>query len=198
MYYKFKWDRIYKKAREMIRPVDNGTPMIEGKDYEIVSQVHTEREIITTCRGIGNYCGEFKAVLKIKEEGDSLYLTNDCETVEIKPQGWPIPDKVLIGDALYTVERTYAKMHKPTTLRLGICNYDHQRIEVAQLDNFDCERAVFIHEMVHGIINEFCGAWKGDKTLSHDEEEKFVEAFSRGLYQVMKDNPNIFAEKGDV
>ena len=197
MCYKFKWDSIYKKAREMIRPVDNGTPMIECKDYEIVSQVHTEREIITTCRGIGNYCGKFKAVLKIKEEGDSLYLTNDCETVEIKPQGWPIPDKVLIGDALYKVERTYAKMHKPTTLRLGICNYDDQRIEVAQIDNADLERSIFIHEVVHGIIHQFCEKWKGE-SLSHDEEEKFVEAFSRGLYRVMKDNPNIFTEKDKV
>lgn len=40
-----------------------------------------------------------------------------------------------------------------------------------------------IHEIVHGIIEEY--------SVEIPEEEKFTEAFSKGLYQVLKDNPKL-------
>ena len=43
---------------------------------------------------------------------------------------------------------------------------------------------MFLHEICHAIIEAY---------VSPDEHnERFVEAFSKGLYQVVVDNPDLF------
>ena len=46
---------------------------------------------------------------------------------------------------------------------------------------------VFLHEMIHGVFAAYC-----DRTISAANEEKLVEQISKGIYQVIIDNPEIF------
>jgi len=42
----------------------------------------------------------------------------------------------------------------------------------------------FLHEVIHGIIHHY--------DLSIQDNEKVIDGLSKGLYQVIKDNPKMF------
>lgn len=46
----------------------------------------------------------------------------------------------------------------------------------------DYQDVVFLHEVCHAIIAHYC---------ADEQDEKFVEQFSKGLYQVINDNPEL-------
>lgn len=59
-----------------------------------------------------------------------------------------------------------------------------KRITVAGSGHAEYQKLVFLHEICHAIIEAY---------VSPDEhDEKFVEAFSKGLYQVIVDNQEVF------
>lgn len=98
-----------------------------------------------------------------------------------------IPNKVKIGGYLYTVDRPEEPFVSGTSVCDGIHDFARQEIKVAKTGTQSYQNTVFLHEICHGIIAHYCSSDSGSF-----DEERFVEAFSKGLYQVITDNPEIF------
>ncbi len=97
-------------------------------------------------------------------------------------------------------------MHIPKTVKVGAFDYDvivhpdtfasgdsavdglhtviDQKIQLANVGNQDYQNTVFLHELLHAIIYSYLG--------DEEQDEWRVEQLSKGLYQVIKDNPDIF------
>lgn len=95
-----------------------------------------------------------------------------------------IKDKVKIGAMEYEVIKT----DKPILLDNEVCNgvidYGNLFIEINNNRAIQKQEETFIHEILHGIIRE--------RNLILEDEEMIVEEISKGLYQVIKDNKEIF------
>lgn len=95
-----------------------------------------------------------------------------------------IKDKVKIGSMEYEVIKT----DKPILLDDKVCNgiidYENLFIEISTNRAAQKQEETFIHEVLHGIIRE--------RNLILEDEEMVVEEISKGLYQVIKDNIDIF------
>lgn len=95
-----------------------------------------------------------------------------------------IKDKVKIGAMEYEVIKT----DKPILLDNEVCNgiidYYYLFIEISNNRAIQKQEETFIHEILHGIIHE--------RNLILEDEEMIVEEISKGLYQVIKDNKEIF------
>ncbi len=101
-----------------------------------------------------------------------------------------ITNKVKIGGFVYDVERrNEAFVGKSGTALDGEHSYAEKRITVAVSGCKEYQEVVFLHEICHAIIETYVSP------AEHDE--KFVEAFSKGLYQVLVDNPDILKD-GEV
>jgi hypothetical protein len=99
-----------------------------------------------------------------------------------------IPDKIKIAGYTYEVDRPDNAFPVDDMVCDGVHDFNEQTISVAKTGNTAHQQTVFMHEVVHGIIECFCRG-----VISHDIEEAFTEQFSKGLYQVIKDNPTMFA-----
>lgn len=95
-----------------------------------------------------------------------------------------IKNKIKIGSMQYEVIKT----DKPILLDNEVCNgiIDNENllIEISNNRAIQKQEETFIHEILHGIIHE--------RNLILEDEEMIVEEISKGLYQVIKDNPEIF------
>ena len=95
-----------------------------------------------------------------------------------------IKDKIKIGSMEYEVKKT----DKPILLDNQVCNgiidYENLFIEINKNRATQKQEETFIHEILHGIIN--------DRNLILEDEEMIVEEISKGIYQVIIDNPEIF------
>ena len=104
-----------------------------------------------------------------------------------------IIDKVKIGGFVYDVKRPEsAFVGKGGTALDGEHSYAEKTITVGGNGCEEYQNLVFLHEICHAIIEAY---------VSPDEHnERFVEAFSKGLYQVVVDNPDLFlsTDKHDV
>lgn len=100
-----------------------------------------------------------------------------------------IPEKVKISGYDHTVSRVEKAFACDGDVCHGIYNFITQEIIVANEGNAEYQNTVFLHELTHGIIRNYC-----DGILNEYDEERFVEQFSKGLYQVINDNPDIFKE----
>ena len=95
-----------------------------------------------------------------------------------------IPNKVKIGWKTYKVKQksaTQTLIKEPEAL-CGSIYYDYQEIYINKDFNKKHQKAVLIHEVVHGI-SEMYGL---------DFDEKTVTTFSNGLNTAIKDNPQLF------
>ena len=96
-----------------------------------------------------------------------------------------IPDRVKIAGYDYTVER----FDESFTSADGtiLCDGEHQGanqiIKVVNKGTEEYQMTVFLHEVIHAIIHSY---------TTNEQDEGFVEQVSKGLYQVIKDNPEIF------
>lgn len=95
-----------------------------------------------------------------------------------------IKDKIKIGSMEYEVIKT----DKPILLYNEACNgiIDHENlfIEISINRATQKQEETFIHEVLHGIIRE--------RNLILEDEEMIVEEIGKGLYQFIKDNPEVF------
>ena len=96
-----------------------------------------------------------------------------------------IPEKIKIAGYTYKIERPAEPFVSNLSACDGLHSFDTQTIKVSKSGNEAYQNTVFLHELVHGIIASYC-------TADCYDEEKFVEQFSKGLYQVVTDNPQIF------
>lgn len=96
-----------------------------------------------------------------------------------------ITEKIKVGGFVYDVEREKgAFVGQSGTALDGEHSFADKTITVAKHGCKEYQQLVFLHEICHAIIDAY---------VSPDEQdEKFVEAFSKGLYQVISDNPDIF------
>ncbi len=101
-----------------------------------------------------------------------------------------IPKKIKIGGFEYAVERTEQSFVSEGTALDGVHNFAEKKIVVAENGCEEYQEMVFMHEICHGIIAHYLPGL--------DSEEEFVEQFSKGLYQVVVDNPCVFVVSADV
>lgn len=100
-----------------------------------------------------------------------------------------IPDTVKIAGCVYTVEREdKAFVHGGSVVDGTYSVYD-QKIRIAREGSEDYQSITFLHEVMHGIIENYC-----PNIVSVADEEKLVEQISKGLFQVITDNPEIIKE----
>ena len=102
-----------------------------------------------------------------------------------------ITDIVKIGGFAYDVKRTDGAFIGGNGEALdGELSFAEKTITVSGSGCKEYQNLVFLHEICHGIVEAYVSPGEHD--------EKFIEQFSKGLYQVLVDNPEIFctAEKG--
>lgn len=95
-----------------------------------------------------------------------------------------IKNAIKIGSMTYSVKIT----NEPIILNhqecKGIIEYDDLTIKISNKIAKQRQEETFIHEILHGIIHE--------RNLILEDEEMIVEEISKCLYQVIKDNKEIF------
>lgn len=93
-----------------------------------------------------------------------------------------IPNNIKIGGFNYHVERMNGPFVSDGNALDGEHNFANKTIRVATNGCGDYQDMVFLHEVCHAIIDHYC---------AEEQDEKFVEQFSKGLYQVLTDNPGV-------
>ena len=98
-----------------------------------------------------------------------------------------IPRKVRIGGVDYAVKHT-DHSSVGNTLCYGTFDSEKCVIELSNGRELAKERVhqTFLHEILHGVIFAM--------GLELDDEENAVGTIAKGLYQVIADNPAIFAK----
>ena len=100
-----------------------------------------------------------------------------------------IPEKIKISGYNHSVKRTEKSFVSDDTVCDGLYDFYKQEIIVSKEGNTAYQETVFLHELTHGIIRNYC-----DGIMSDYDEERFTEQFAKGLYQVINDNPDVFKE----
>lgn len=95
-----------------------------------------------------------------------------------------IKDKIKIGSMEYEVKNTDEPILLDNQACNGIIDYENLLILIYKNRAIQKQEETFIHEILHGIIHE--------RNLILEDEEMIVEEISKGLYQVIKDNIEIF------
>ncbi len=94
-----------------------------------------------------------------------------------------IPEKIKIGGFVYDIERPEQPFVSDSEALDGEHDFAEKKIRVAQRGCSEYQDVVFLHEVCHGIIECYAPEY---------QKEEFVEQFSKGLYQVLIDNPDVF------
>ena len=99
-----------------------------------------------------------------------------------------IPNRVKIGGFTYIVERPEsAFVGSGSTLLDGEHSFTDKYIKVSKGGCQEYQNVVFLHEVCHAIIAHY--------TPIENQDEDFVEQFSKGLYQFLVDNQDIFTHR---
>lgn len=100
-----------------------------------------------------------------------------------------IPEKIKIGNADYKVELTKEKILEDEKEYSGIIDFTFHKIRISQDQDKHNQEEVFLHEVIHGILNE------RDVELEENQEEIICNAISKGMHQILKDNPGLFKKQ---
>ena len=100
-----------------------------------------------------------------------------------------IPAKIKVAGYDYKVIRCDEAFALDAQVCDGAHNFSKQEIKVAKTGTEVYQNTVFLHELVHAIISSYCS------NISEEINEQFTEQFSKGLYQVITDNPEIFKKE---
>lgn len=100
-----------------------------------------------------------------------------------------IPECVRIGSCFYDVEFTDENLVIDGKACYGLIEFDNHVIKLCnKLGDAQQQEQTFLHELVHGIASERSIDFK------NDDMEFIVDEISKGLHQVILDNPLIFLE----
>lgn len=96
-----------------------------------------------------------------------------------------IPAVVRVGSCDYAVEF----VEHPLTLNdkecLGVVDFNMHRISInSNLGDRQQHELTFLHELLHAIVHE--------RGLELENEELIVNELTRGLHQIIRDNPTMF------
>jgi Zn-dependent peptidase ImmA (M78 family) len=98
-----------------------------------------------------------------------------------------IPEKLRIGNMIYTVELTDKPLILDRKECKGLVDYEFHKISVNNaVQDEQGQKQTFLHEVVHAIVRE------RNFALDSDDTELVVDEIASGLYQVIIDNPKIF------
>jgi hypothetical protein len=102
-----------------------------------------------------------------------------------------IPLEIRIGSCDYS--RNYTKENIVLNNKACYASIDYENHSIL-IDDKKGDRQQhelsFLHELFHGIVKE--------RNIEVENEELIVEELARGLHQVIRDNPDIFKESGNV
>jgi ssRNA-specific RNase YbeY (16S rRNA maturation enzyme) len=101
-----------------------------------------------------------------------------------------IPNKVKIGDIWYDVILVAKDLIYEDAVVIGKITFSQALIELDSRRSKQNIDRTFLHEIVHGILCD-----RGVDVTQENDEEEVVEQLSKGLHQVMLDNPKIFTEQ---
>ena len=103
-----------------------------------------------------------------------------------------IPEVVRIGSCYYDVEFTNEVMTLNKVEVSGIIDYNNHVIQLrSSIGDVQQQEQTFLHEVVHGIVR--------DRSLDLGEnEEMIVDEISKGLHQVILDNPRMFITEKEI
>lgn len=96
-----------------------------------------------------------------------------------------IPKKVNIGYKDYTVNKVNDYVVEDNKVCYGNIEFDEGQINISTLYTEEQQKCTFIHECLHGI----------DDIVEANLTEDQVRLMSKGLYDFIKSNSNIFIEK---
>ena len=99
-----------------------------------------------------------------------------------------IPKRVRIGGIDYTIKHVPRLVSADGDLCNGLFDSNRSVIELNSENDLSQGRIeqVLIHEILHGIVFT--------TGLNLEDEEITVNVLAKGLYQVIKDNPQLFAK----
>jgi hypothetical protein len=96
-----------------------------------------------------------------------------------------IPDKVKIGWREYVISQGEHRSGSKGGDLYGEIEYEEQTIYLYDKQGEENKSATLLHEIIHGIFY----------ISGHDkwrENEELINTIAENLYQVIKDNPDIF------
>ena len=98
------------------------------------------------------------------------------------------PKRVRIGGIDYTIKHVPRLVSADGDLCNGLFDSNRSVIELNSENELSQGRIeqVLIHEILHGIVFT--------TGLNLEDEETTVNVLAKGLYQVIKDNPSLFAK----
>lgn len=96
-----------------------------------------------------------------------------------------IPDKVKIGYKDYDVILHNHDVANGTELCYGTIEYEQGKINISDIYSKDLKNCTFVHECLHGI----------DELVEAKLTEDQVRLISKGLYNFIKDNPEVFTSE---
>ena len=96
-----------------------------------------------------------------------------------------IPEKVKINWRTYSVEQGEHRAADNGGNLYGEIVYENNKIFLYEKLDQSEKEVTLLHEIIHGLLY-----FMGKDDLRNDEA--FVTAFSENLYQVIRDNPEVF------
>ena len=100
-----------------------------------------------------------------------------------------IPDQIKIGGFTYYVDKVDGSFISNGAALDGEHSFSEKKIKVSTNGCGEYQDLVFLHEVCHAIIAYYMP--------TNEQDEEFVEQFSKGLYQVLMDNPNLLKDGED-
>jgi hypothetical protein len=98
-----------------------------------------------------------------------------------------IPETIKIGWRNYVINQGEHKAGSDGGDLYGEIEYEKRQIYLYEKIDDDEKSVTLLHEIFHGIFFNMGNALRSD--------ENFITALAENVYQVMKDNPNVFNKK---
>ena len=92
---------------------------------------------------------------------------------------------IKIGTFDYKVSETNQPLLLNHTECAGIIDYENLTIQIRNEGNLQRKKQTILHELFHGIINEY------NIDISDVNEEYLVESLGTAMYQIIKDNEQL-------
>ncbi|WMM24056.1 hypothetical protein RBU61_14145 [Tissierella sp. MB52-C2] len=98
-----------------------------------------------------------------------------------------IPDKLVISGMEYKIKLEDKPLFCSNQRAYAHINYESKEISIDEgLQDTQGHQQSLLHEVIHGIV------YDRELDFQNDGEETIVDQISKGLYQVIKDNPELF------
>jgi len=98
-----------------------------------------------------------------------------------------IPDKIIISGMEYKVKLEEKPLFCDNQRAYAHIDYNNKEISIDRgLQDTQGQQQSLLHEILHGIV------YDRELDFKNDGEETIVDQISKGLYQLIKDNPDMF------